>query len=43
MGTTVVVVTHSPEIVNAMKKRVVTMRKGIIVNDEEEGLYINED
>ncbi len=43
MGTTVVVVTHSPEIVNAMKKRVVTMRKGIIVSDEEEGLYINED
>ena len=43
MGTTVVVVTHSPEIVNAMKKRVVTMRKGIIVSDAEEGLYINED
>ncbi len=43
MGTTVVVVTHSPEIVNAMKKRVVTMRKGIIVSDEQEGLYINED
>ena len=43
MGTTVVVVTHSPEIVNAMKKRVVTMRKGIVVSDEEEGLYINED
>lgn len=42
-GTTVVVVTHSPEIVNAMKKRVITMRKGIIVSDEEEGLYINED
>lgn len=42
-GTTVVVVTHSPEIVNAMRKRVVTMRKGIIVSDEEEGLYINED
>lgn len=42
-GTTVVVVTHSPEIVNAMRKRVITMRKGIIVSDEEEGFYINED
>ena len=42
-GTTVVVVTHSPEIVNAMRKRVVTMRKGIIISDEEEGQYINED
>lgn len=43
MGTTVVVVTHSPEIVNAMRKRVITMRKGIIVSDEEEGFYVNED
>ena len=42
-GTTVVVVTHSREIVNAMRKRVVTMRKGVIVSDEEEGEYTNED
>lgn len=42
-GTTVVVVTHSREIVNSMKKRVVTMKKGIIVSDEEEGTYIDED
>ena len=42
-GTTVVVVTHNPEIVNAMKKRVVTMKRGLIVNDEEEGTYVNED
>lgn len=41
-GTTVVVVTHSREIVNAMRKRVVTMRKGVIVSDEEEGEYIDE-
>lgn len=32
-GTTVVVVTHNHEIVNAMKKRVVTMQKGNIVSD----------
>lgn len=42
-GTTVVVVTHNREIVNAMQKRVVTMRQGVIVSDEEEGSYIDED
>ncbi len=42
-GTTVLVVTHNREIVNAMHKRVVTMKKGIIVSDEEEGEYIDED
>ncbi len=42
-GTTVVVVTHNREIVNAMQKRVVTMRKGVIISDEEEGTYIDED
>ncbi len=42
-GTTVVVVTHNREIVNAMHKRVVTMKRGIIINDEEGGEYIDED
>ena len=42
-GTTVLVVTHNREIVNAMKKRVITMKKGIIISDEEEGEYIDED
>ena len=42
-GTTVVVVTHNREIVNDMQKRVVTMRKGVIVSDEEKGGYIDED
>ena len=32
-GTTVIVVTHNHEIVNAMQKRVVTMQKGNIVSD----------
>ena len=40
-GTTVVVVTHNREIVNAMKKRVITMNKGVIVSDEKEGSYID--
>ena len=38
-GTTVLVVTHNREIVNAMKKRVITMKKGVIVSDEQEGEY----
>ena len=32
-GTTVVVVTHNLEIVKAMNKRVITMKKGVIVDD----------
>ncbi|HAF26044.1 MAG TPA: cell division ATP-binding protein FtsE [Lachnospiraceae bacterium] len=41
-GTTVLVVTHNREIVNAMKKRVITMNKGVVVSDEKEGQYIDE-
>ncbi len=36
-GTTVLVVTHNHEIVAEMKKRVITMQKGVIVSDEKEG------
>ena len=32
-GTTVVVVTHNLEIVKAMNKRVITMQKGVVVDD----------
>ncbi|MDE6014337.1 MAG: cell division ATP-binding protein FtsE [Acetatifactor sp.] len=42
-GTTVLVVTHNSEIVNAMRKRVITLKKGVIISDEEEGGYIDED
>ena len=38
-GTTVVVVTHNREIVNEMKKRVITMKRGVIISDEKEGGY----
>lgn len=41
-GTTVVVVTHNREIVNAMKKRVVRLRKGVIISDEKEGGYVED-
>lgn len=42
-GTTVLVVTHNQDIVDEMQKRVITMRKGVIVSDEEMGGYRNED
>ena len=42
-GTTVLVVTHNREIVNEMQKRVITMKKGVIISDEEKGVYIDED
>ena len=38
-GTTVLVVTHNKEVVNKLKKRVLTMHKGAIVSDEQEGGY----
>ncbi len=41
-GTTVVVVTHNMEIVKAMNKRVITMKKGVVVEDNE-GDYSDED
>lgn len=41
-GTTVLVVTHNKEIVERMKKRVISMDKGLIVNDEKKGGYYYE-
>ena len=38
-GTTVIVVTHSNEIVDTMKKRVITLDRGIIISDKEESGY----
>ena len=40
-GTTVVVVTHNLEIVKAMNKRVITMKKGV-VSDDSKGDYSDE-
>ena len=41
-GTTVIVVTHSHEIVDLMKKRVITIDKGVVVSDERESGYLYE-
>lgn len=42
MGTTVIVVTHSQEIVDRMQKRVITMERGCVISDEQRGGYIHE-
>ncbi len=42
-GTTVIMVTHNKDIVNAMQKRVITLKKGVVIGDQERGVYIDED
>lgn len=41
-GTTVIVSTHDKDIVNKLKKRVISMDHGAMINDEERGGYFNE-
>jgi cell division transport system ATP-binding protein len=38
-GTTVVLTTHNKEIVDALKKRVITINRGRVVKDEKVGKY----
>ena len=42
MGTTIIMATHDKDIVNRMKKRVVTLKDGRLVSDKEKGKYNNE-
>lgn len=42
-GTTIVMATHAKDIVDAMKKRVIAIEKGIVVRDEQRGTYGYED
>jgi len=39
-GTTVILVTHNREVVNRLKKRVVTIENGVITSDQKQGKYI---
>jgi len=39
-GTTVVLVTHNRDVVNKLKRRVITIDHGVIVSDQEVGRYI---
>lgn len=41
-GTTVIMATHAKSIVNAMRKRVLQFRKGVLIKDEQEGGYFDE-
>jgi cell division transport system ATP-binding protein len=41
-GTTVVVVTHNMDVVNSMRKRVITLSHGILIKDQPEGYISNE-
>ena len=42
LGTTVIMATHDEKIVNKMKKRVVVIDKGLVVDDTMKGKYKNE-
>ena len=42
MGTTILMATHDKDIVNRMKKRVITLKDGRLVSDEEKGKYNHE-
>lgn len=40
LGTTVLLASHDKEVVNALNKRVVTLEKGAIIRDQEQGRYV---
>lgn len=42
MESTIIMATHDREIVNRMKKRVVTIKDGVIVSDKKKGRYFDE-
>lgn len=43
LGTTIIMATHDKEIVNSMKKRVITIENGVVASDEMKGKYrVNE-
>lgn len=39
-GTTVILATHAKDLVNSIKKRVITIEKGEVTNDQEKGKYV---
>lgn len=39
-GTTILLVTHNREVVNNLRRRVITLHEGQIINDEVEGKYV---
>jgi cell division transport system ATP-binding protein len=39
-GTTIVLVTHDREVVNNLRRRVITLDGGLVVSDQEDGKYL---
>ncbi len=39
-GTTVVLVTHNRDVVNSLKRRVITLEKGAVISDQPVGRYV---
>lgn len=39
-GTTVLLVTHNPDVVNGLKRRVITLDHGEVISDQQSGRYI---
>ncbi len=40
LGTTVMLATHDKEIINTLKRRVITLEKGKLIRDEKRGRYV---
>lgn len=40
LGTTVILATHDKELINILKKRVITLNEGRVVRDEERGRFV---
>ena len=40
LGTTIILVTHNHDIVNALRKRVITIDQGSVISDQKSGKYI---
>ncbi len=40
LGTTVVLVSHDREVVNSLRKRVITLDEGRVIGDQEKGRYV---
>jgi len=40
LGTTVILATHNRDIVNALDRRVITLKDGILIRDEEHGRFV---
>jgi cell division transport system ATP-binding protein len=38
-GTTIIMATHDHRVVNAMRRRVIQLDRGVVVRDQERGVY----